>query len=100
MTYQLFVCPCGSKSRLAAAIHKKVNIYEISDTSNTPVRRRALLMVISRLYQPLQVMVLEGHTGNVTAVSFHLEGKWLVTGSEDGTIKIWDLRSNKLAFFK
>lgn len=29
---------------------------------------------------------------NVTAVSFHSEGKWLVTGSEDGTIRIWDLR--------
>jgi len=29
---------------------------------------------------------------NVTAVSFHNEGKWLVTGSEDGTIRIWDLR--------
>lgn len=29
---------------------------------------------------------------NVTAVSFHNEGKWLVTGSEDGTLRIWDLR--------
>lgn len=29
---------------------------------------------------------------NVTAVSFHNEGKWLVTGSEDGSIRIWDLR--------
>ncbi|KAH0584032.1 RNase P and RNase MRP subunit, variant 2 [Termitomyces sp. 'cryptogamus'] len=33
---------------------------------------------------------------NVTSVSFHSEGKWLVTGSEDGTIKIWDLRSSQL----
>lgn len=29
---------------------------------------------------------------NVTSVCFHSQGKWLVTGSEDGTIKIWDLR--------
>ncbi|PAV16211.1 WD40 domain containing protein [Pyrrhoderma noxium] len=64
------------KRLLAAAIHKKVNIYEISNLSNTPIQ------------------TFEGHTGNVTAVMFHNEGKWVVTGSEDGTIKIWDLRSN------
>lgn len=29
---------------------------------------------------------------NVTALCFHSEGKWLATGSEDGTIKIWDMR--------
>ena len=41
---------------------------------------------------PPQRVTFEGHTGNVTSVCFHSEGKWLVTGSEDGTIKIWDLR--------
>jgi len=66
------------KRLLAAAIHKKVNIYEISSPSNTPL------------------LIFEGHTNNVTAVSFHLEGKWLVTGSEDGTIKIWDLRTGQV----
>ena len=40
----------------------------------------------------LQVAIFEGHNGNITSVCFHSEGKWLVTGSEDGTIKIWDLR--------
>ncbi|ORY52382.1 putative intracellular transport protein [Rhizoclosmatium globosum] len=35
----------------------------------------------------------EGHTGNVTALGFQSAGRWLVTGSEDGSIKIWDVRS-------
>ncbi|KAJ3492340.1 hypothetical protein NLI96_g54 [Meripilus lineatus] len=66
------------KRLLAAGIHKKVYIYEIANPSSTPL------------------ITFEGHNSNVTSVSFHLEGKWLVTGSEDGTIKIWDLRSTHL----
>lgn len=64
------------KRYLAAAIHKKVNIYDIGSSASTPV------------------VTFEGHTANVTSLCFHSGGKWLVTGSEDGTIRIWDLSSN------
>lgn len=37
-------------------------------------------------------MSYDGHTSNVTGLGFQDEGKWMYTGSEDGTIKIWDLR--------
>ncbi|TCD66679.1 TOR complex subunit lst8 [Steccherinum ochraceum] len=66
------------KRLLAAGIHKKVCVYEIASPSSSPA------------------ITFDGHNSNVTSVSFHSEGKWLVTGSEDGTIKIWDLRSTHL----
>ena len=38
---------------------------------------------------------LEGHSGNVVSVGFINESNTLYSGSEDGTVKLWDLRSNK-----
>ncbi|KAI0647234.1 WD40 repeat-like protein [Trametes meyenii] len=76
------------KRLLAAAIHKKAYIYEIAAAPPAgPVRCTVALLPIA---------IFEGHNGNITAVCFHSEGKWLVTGSEDGTIKIWDLRNSHL----
>jgi WD40 repeat protein len=43
-------------------------------------------------FHSFQVLVLDKHTNNVTSVAFNSEGQWLVSGSEDSTIRIWDLR--------
>jgi G protein beta subunit-like protein len=37
-------------------------------------------------------MSFEGHTGNVTAIGFERDSKWFFSGSEDGTVKLWDIR--------
>ena len=42
------------------------------------------------------MLTFEGHTGNITGVGFHCEGKWMVTSSEDNTVKIWDTRSGSI----
>jgi G protein beta subunit-like protein len=41
---------------------------------------------------PHPVITYEAHTNNVTAVGFQCDGKWMYSGSEDGTVKIWDIR--------
>lgn len=37
------------------------------------------------------VASLPGHTGRVPSVAFDASGRWLVTGSWDGTVRVWDL---------
>eukprot|EP00501_MAST-03F_sp_TOSAG23-6_P000943 GSMAST32.ASY1.ANO1.979.1 assembled CDS len=42
---------------------------------------------------PNPIYCYDGHTASVTAVGFQKDSKWMYTGSEDGTVKIWDLRA-------
>jgi len=69
------LCISPDKRFLAAAGHLTVKLYDIKSTNPSPV------------------LSFEGHTNNITGVGFHCEGKWMVTSSEDGTVKIWDTRA-------
>jgi WD40 repeat protein len=60
------------KQFIAAAGNPVVRLYEIC---NSEAR-----------------LTLEGHKNNVTALGFQKEGSFIYTSSEDGTIKLWDLR--------
>ncbi|KAK8444453.1 hypothetical protein SEVIR_9G137700v4 [Setaria viridis] len=50
-----------------------------------------------RCYRTIQypdsVISYDSHTSNVMAVGFHCDGNWMYSGSEDGTVRIWDLRT-------
>ena len=41
---------------------------------------------------PNPVINYDGISKNVTAVGFHEDGKWMYTGGEDNSVRIWDLR--------
>jgi target of rapamycin complex subunit LST8 len=41
-------------------------------------------------------MTFEGHMNNITGIGFHCEGKWMVTSSEDFSVKIWDTRTGSV----
>jgi len=70
------------KRYLAAAGNTAVKLY---DVQHQPANGAATAPIAS----------LEGHQGNVTAVAWQNEGKWIVTACEDGRLKIWDPRSPK-----
>lgn len=63
------------KRLLAAAGNPQIRLYEVQSNNNQPV------------------LTYDGHTTNVTAVGFQKDSKWMYSGSEDGTVKIWDMRA-------
>ncbi|CAB9514425.1 Target of rapamycin complex subunit LST8 [Seminavis robusta] len=73
------------KQFIAAAGNPHIRLYEILNGSS------AVDAVDPPTQQP--VLTLEGHTAAVTAIGFQKDGRYLYSGSEDGTIKVWDLRN-------
>jgi len=63
---------------LAAAGYQHIRMYDINSSNPNPV------------------VNYDGVSKNVTAVGFHEEGKWMFTGGEDSSARIWDLRSRNL----
>ncbi|KAL6888871.1 hypothetical protein ACP4OV_009897 [Aristida adscensionis] len=63
------------KRFLAAAGNSHIRLFDVNSNSPQPV------------------ISYDSHTSNVMAVGFHCDGNWMYSGSEDGTVRIWDLRT-------
>src|SRR5438105_14148760 len=51
--------------------------------------------------EPKERAILKGHVANIPSLAFSADGKMLVSGSWDTTIRVWDVASDKqLAMFK
>lgn len=66
------------KQLIAAAGYQHIRMYDLNSNNPKPV------------------VNYDGISKNVTAVGFHEEGKWMYTGGEDNSARIWDLRSRNL----
>lgn len=63
---------------LAAAGYQQIRMYDINSNNANPVVK------------------YDGISKNVTSVGFHEDGKWMFSGGEDYSARIWDLRSRNL----
>jgi len=67
-----------NKQQLAAAGNLQIRLYELGSNN----------------LQPTVFAGPNGHKGNVIAIGFFSSGRWIYSGSEDGTIKMWDVRNS------
>jgi WD40 repeat protein len=44
--------------------------------------------------------IFQGHKGNISSVAFSSDGKTIVSGSSDWTLRLWDLQGNQINEFK
>ena len=63
---------------LAAAGFQHIRMYEVVSNNPNPV------------------VNYEGVSKNITSIGFQSDGKWMYSGGEDGSVRIWDLRARNL----
>jgi len=66
------------RQHIAAAGYQHIRMFDLNSTNLNPV------------------INYDGISKNVTAVGFRDDGKWMYTGGEDSTARIWDIRSRNL----
>ncbi|MXZ02002.1 WD40 repeat domain-containing protein [Candidatus Poribacteria bacterium] len=79
-----------------ARINAPVNAIAYSQSANQLAIAAANNIYIHDADTYKELMVLAGHTDSVLAVAFSSNGKLIVSGSSDETVRLWEIETGKL----
>lgn len=68
-----------------------VKCFEFSSDGSRILCSESELICIIDSGHGANIAVLAGHTGSIKKASFCNNEKWVISGSEDGTIRVWDI---------
>ena len=79
--------PGDSKLVASASNDKTIRIWSLA--THDPVNR-------PQAQKDCQLQILQGHTGQVRSVAFSSDGKKVASGSEDESVRIWDIETGAI----
>ncbi len=77
---------------LAVAISGKRRVLNADDSPERDESHGLRLWMISELYPPSVLCTLIGHAAPVRGVAISADGSKVISASDDGTMKIWDVK--------
>ena len=86
----------GNEMSLPTVSHSSIFCMAVSSDGNWKATGNANVQVY--LYEGSTILADPIHDGDVSALGFSASGKWLVTGGENGMVKVWDVASRRLLY--
>jgi WD40 repeat protein len=64
-------------------------------TSRQMGKSSLMVRTSARLLIGQEILTLKGHTGGIRSVAFSPDGKRIITGSDDSTVRVWDAATGR-----
>ncbi len=84
----------------AIVVAREIQEYKGKGGEIDPAIHFQAVSVLEKIYHSseyLERITLDAHSKTITSISFSLDGLIVVTGSFDGTVKLWDRQGNTLS---
>ena len=90
--YNRWQLPEGAKLRLGKG---KLHDIKYTPDGNRVAVATSIGIWIYDAQTGQEISLLTGHTGRVTSLGFPADGRFLASGSSDGTVRLWDIETGK-----